>query len=76
MFRSSPYRVTRREAVGRKPPIDRDLLPVFALLWAMSVAVVVRCVLRHDVFGAQATLALALAVALPILVVARSRDTA
>lgn len=75
MSRSSPYRAARRAASGPKRAVDRDLLPVFVLLWAMSVAVVVRCVFRHDVFGAEATLALTLVVALPVLV-ARSKDTA
>jgi hypothetical protein len=70
MFSFSPYRgaLRSRAASGSKRIVDRDLLPVFALLWAMSVAVVVRCLFRHDTFGSEATLALALVVALPALV--------
>jgi hypothetical protein len=55
--------------MGPKHVRDRDLLAVFALLWAMSVTVVFRCLFRHDAFGAEATLALTLVVALPALLV-------
>jgi hypothetical protein len=80
MFGSSPYRgaLRSRAASGSKRVVDRDLLPVFVLLWAMSVAVVVRCLFRHDTFGPEATLALALVVALPALALglgAGPRDT-
>jgi hypothetical protein len=51
---------------------DLELFPVFALLWAVSVAVVVESLLRHDVFGPEATIALGLVLVLPWLVV-RSR---
>jgi hypothetical protein len=78
MFGSSPYRVARRLRTSLRSwrNDDRDLLPVLALLWATSVAVVVRCVFRHDVFGPEATLALTLVVALPAMVLRRSKGTA
>lgn len=36
---------------------DRDLLPIFAIFWALSVVRVAAGVARHEMFGTEATLA-------------------
>jgi hypothetical protein len=44
---------------------DINLLGVFAVFWVASVARVAAGVLRHEVFGAEATLALMAVVLVP-----------
>jgi hypothetical protein len=66
---TSPYRTAT--APGRTSSgetfssLDEDLGPVLALVWVASVARVVGAFARHEVFGAEATLALLAAVWTP-----------
>jgi hypothetical protein len=65
-----PYRVPPRktpEATGDERSGDADLLPVFAIVWAASVARVWIAVSGHEDFGAEATAALLFAVGSPFL---------
>jgi hypothetical protein len=70
----SPYRsIVRRasQVADRYRQLgDLDLLPVFALLWLVSAAVVVGHLLRRDAFGPEETVALAVVIALPWLMAA------
>jgi hypothetical protein len=73
----SPYRSINvsetREPRARERRCDSDLWPAFTLFWMISAARVVEGVLRHEVFGAEATLALMSVVGLPWLFFRRSR---
>ncbi len=67
---ASPYRNTERatdEHASTESRSDRELLPFLALFWIMSVARVVAAFVRHETFGAEATLAFLAVLLLPLL---------
>ena len=51
---------------------ERELLVVLALFWVVSLVRVVGTVVRHEVFGAEATLALMAVLVIPWLTLRRS----
>ena len=53
--------------MGTGPASDHELAPIFALLFAASVARVIHAVLAGESFGVESTLALTCVVALPWL---------
>jgi hypothetical protein len=55
-------------------PERRELLPVAIVLWVASVARVAMTVLHYDLFGAEATLALACVFLIPALALRAARD--
>lgn len=73
-----PYRLPMRSAVPRGSDCTRPdahlLLPA-ALFWAISLLRVVGGFVRHETFGAEATLALIAFVCTPWLLVRRKRRT-
>lgn len=74
-MKSSADRVpVRRTLRDRFRGADRDLLPAMALFWAISAVRVVGALLRHEVFGTEATLALMALVAIPCAALLRRRS--
>ena len=70
-MKGSTFRWPVRRAIdrdGRSKLADRDLLPVLALFWLVSVVRVVGALVRHETFGAEATLALVAAVVVPCVI--------
>ena len=68
---SSPYRVAaehRDKDGSTEPAPDRELIPVFAILWITSVARVVLGLVQHEAFGQESTLAIFAVLLLPVLV--------
>ena len=63
----SPYRVAATGVERRRDDrcADRDLLPVFGFVWAISLVRVVVGLALGEVFGAEATSAVVLLVLLP-----------
>jgi hypothetical protein len=53
---------------GRRKLADRDLLPVLALFWLVSVVRVVGALVRRETFGVEATLAMMAVVVVPCVV--------
>ncbi len=74
----SPYhsivRHATRVAAQYRQWGDRDLLPVFSLLWVVTAAVVIGHLVRRDAFGPEETLALAVVIALPWLMMGPRRS--
>jgi hypothetical protein len=71
-----PYRLASRTAVPSEPEpawLDTDLLLPATLLWVVSLVRVVGAVLRHETFGAEATLALVVGLCVPVLLVRASK---
>jgi hypothetical protein len=68
---SSPYRLASSSSYARRrasAPTDREVTLVFGLLWLVSLVRVIGAVVRHEVFAAEATLALLAVVGLPWVV--------
>jgi hypothetical protein len=69
VIRLARYRsVARRDLPLNVPAGDSDLGPIAVLLWIGSVIRVALAFAHQQTFGAEATLALACAVLLPLLV--------
>src|SRR5262245_32997527 len=70
MFRS-PYRIAAPppadEEQSPAPCPDLDLIPVFGVLWAVSVFRVFAALMVGDTFGSEPTLALVMVFVLPLL---------
>ncbi len=72
---AAPHRPAHRRARILLPGLeDRDLLPWLALLWVVSAVRVVGAIVRSEVFGAEATLALAAVVCVPWLLLRSERS--
>ncbi|HZU81266.1 MAG TPA: hypothetical protein VE987_00035 [Polyangiaceae bacterium] len=68
---TSPYRYLGSSAGPRalaRAPLDRAPLPALGLLWAVSLVRVAGAVVRHEAFGAEATLAFVALAAVPWLI--------
>jgi hypothetical protein len=65
------YRLPAERPHPNEPPLepiaDRELLPVFALLWVASVVRVALAARCDETFGAEATLALFATATIPLL---------
>jgi hypothetical protein len=67
----SPYRIPSPPSVnpGKNPggarPVDTELLPMMVTLWVASIARVAFGLRSHEIFGAEATLALLMVFFLP-----------
>jgi hypothetical protein len=69
-MRPSPYRVAAErfnEDSATEPVHDADLIPVFVIVWSVSMARVVVGLVRHETFGVEPTMALLTALLLPVL---------
>lgn len=64
-YRSKPTQP--RPAMGRGLRGDRDLLPIWVLLWVAAASRVVVALVRHESFWAEATLALIVVALIPWL---------
>jgi hypothetical protein len=67
-YRSPTHGESTREAPARA---DRELRLVIGIFWVISVVQVAGALLRHEVFGAETTLALMAVLGLPCLIFAR-----
>ena len=75
-MQSSPYRLRAQTDASRGAARCRanlDVLAAAVLLWTVSFARVVGAVLRHEIFGSDATLALMAIVAIPWLLIGGHR---
>jgi hypothetical protein len=72
---ASPYREAGQSPRKRKPrgPLfeDLSLLAAFGAFWAISLARVAGALARHEIFAGESTLALMVAIGLPLLVLGR-----
>lgn len=67
---SSPYRVapeSPEEHEAAEPNPNRDLVPIFAMLWLASVVRVAVGLMRLETFGQEPTLAFLVVLLLPAL---------
>jgi hypothetical protein len=77
-MRSLLHRFSAKTGIGRDQPdrsVDVDLLVVAALFWSVSLVRVVGALLRHETFGAEATLALMAVIFTPWVVRRSKRGT-
>lgn len=65
-YRSKPTQPT--PTISRSPRGDRDLLPIWALLWLAAASRVAVAMVHHEIFRAEATLALIVVALIPGLV--------
>jgi hypothetical protein len=75
LMNGSPYREaspTPRSRSRREPLFeDASLLAALGVFWAVSLARVTGALARHEIFGGESTLALMVAIGVPLLLLRR-----
>lgn len=69
-----PYRADAKAALPSLDESERGIFVIAAVLWAASIARVAFAFVRHETFGAIATLALVFVVAIPIAALRRHKN--